>query len=201
MSCNRRNSSSSCRRRRRRSGSMMNIRMMMVVVVSMMMVMMMVWICLIHKKAHQQKPKALCNALSTMTQFARKDQGMSSLDMYSRIQGFKVRSATFVIQSTSITQGNQKGPFRFVRMHIQFLPFLLGHIILDNMRLSVVQLQGPLEMIPNGMRHTMHRFPTSVCQCRKFSTTQRLFGIRIGRIMSLADLFRRLYQRITFRMR
>ena len=127
---------------------------------------------------------------------------MTSLDMYGCIQCFKERPPTFIIQSTSVTECNEEGPLRLVRVHIQLLAFLLGDIVFDNMRFAIVQLQFLRggQSVPDAVRDAMDGLPTGMRQYGEFTASQGLFRIGVGGIMTLAHLFGGLDQGIAFGM-
>ena len=154
----------------------------------------------IHQKSHEKKPHALANSLSTMSQFARKDERMSSLDMNRRFQTFKIGSTSFIVQSTSITERNQKGPLTLVRMHVQLLSFLLTNIIFDNMRFPFIQPQGQFgtEGGLNGVRDAMDGGKAFRGEGREIATSQRLLGVGVRGILAATDLFREVHQVIAF---
>jgi hypothetical protein len=55
--------------------------------------------------------------------------------------------------------------------------------------------------LQNGMRHGMNGRLTNGGQCGKFATSQRLLGIRVGRVLSTTHLFRDAHNLIALRRR
>jgi hypothetical protein len=130
---------------------------------------------------------------------------MPSLNVYRGIQTLKIGPTSFVIHPASIRQGNQKGPFRLVRVHVQLLSFFFGHIVFDNVWFSVVQLQlhqlvvavdvdvAPFGTKPtdNGMDRRVNGKKTRLGQNGIFPAAQGLLGVRVGGILTSTGSFRR----------
>lgn len=154
----------------------------------------------VHQKAHQQEPQPRCNALPTVPQLSGKDQTVPPLHVHGRVQTFKVGTTAAVIQTTTIGKGNQKGPFRLVRVHVEFLAFFARDIVLDHVRFPVVQRQLSLRSLHfvvvllvvfhNGRHHRVHGQLDGRGERRVFPTAQCLFRVGVGGVLSFAGLLR-----------
>ena len=155
----------------------------------------------IHQKAYQQKSQPTGNALSTVPQFTGKDERMTPLHVHGAIEAFKIRAAAFKVHTASRAQRNQKGPFRLVRVHVQLLSFLLGDIVLDHVRFAVIEGQTLVVVaaVFGGKNAVHNRVHGLVHGCRQdgiFATPQRLFGVRVGGVLTSTHLFGDLHHAI-----
>jgi len=149
---------------------------------------------LVHQKSHQQEAQPRRNPLPTVPQLSRKYQTVPTLHVNGRIQTFKVGSSAIVIQTTSIRQGDQKGPFRLVRVHVKLLPLLARHVVLYHVRFAIVQCQLlprlAVVVFENGRHDRVHGRLHRHGQRGVLAASQRLLGVRVGRVLAFASVLR-----------
>lgn len=139
---------------------------------------------------------------------------MPALHVNRGIQTLKVGAATGIVGTRPIRNGNQKGPFRLVRVHVELLPLLFRDIVLDHVRFPIVEDQHLLfrttaihtvvavatattitntrvgDVGHNGRHDRVNRLLDGRGQDGELSTPQRLLRVRVGRVLAAALLLR-----------